>query len=265
MQNDNANTYNGKRNGAIIYRGPSQLDGAPIVVIVTGINRPSKNEKTGPMLQTWILREDVAPNEALHSGADASICGNCPHRGRLEFKTTNGTTEQRNVGRSCYVTVHQAPLSVFKAYKNGNYADLTGEETSIRHIGEGAAVRVGSYGDPAAVPVNVWFDLTKFADTWTGYTHQWERYPELNHLVMASCDSTQERTEAHSLGWRTFRVRRKEDLLASTEIACPASEEGGNKSQCIKCGLCKGKNSNSRKSIAIVIHGAGRKHFEVAA
>ena len=46
-------------NGAIIYRGPSLLDGKPIVVIAVGLNSSSKNRKTGNMLQTYILRDDI--------------------------------------------------------------------------------------------------------------------------------------------------------------------------------------------------------------
>ena len=67
-------------NGVVLYRGPSRLDGAPIVVVATGLQRPSENEKTGPMVQTWILRSDEHPVSAVHSGADASICGDCPLR-----------------------------------------------------------------------------------------------------------------------------------------------------------------------------------------
>jgi hypothetical protein len=40
-----------KPNGAILYRGPSLLDGAPIVAIVTGLASTSANAKTGAMLQ----------------------------------------------------------------------------------------------------------------------------------------------------------------------------------------------------------------------
>ena len=170
------------------------------------------------MLQTWILREDIAPNLAVHSGADASICGNCPHRGRLEFVTRDGKTEQKNVERSCYVTVHQGPLSVWKAYKKGNYLDLTeqgdalerrGQSAARSYIGDGRAVRIGSYGDPAAVPVSVWWDLIWSAKTWTGYTHQWRTHPEFKSLVMASCDSFEESETARLDGWRTFRVKRE--------------------------------------------------------
>ena len=60
---------------AIIYKGPSLLDGAPIVVIATYSNR---NTKTGHVVQTYILRADINPLEASKTGADVSICGNCP-------------------------------------------------------------------------------------------------------------------------------------------------------------------------------------------
>jgi hypothetical protein len=45
----------------IIYKGPSRIDGAPIVVLATYSNR---NTKTGAVVQTYILREDINPLEA---------------------------------------------------------------------------------------------------------------------------------------------------------------------------------------------------------
>ncbi len=99
-----------KTNGYILYRGPSALDGSPIVAIVTGTATRSANAKTGDMLQTWILREDVAPHIAIKTGEDASICGDCPHRGEHD-----GTRWTKT--RSCYVQTHNAPLSVWRAYK----------------------------------------------------------------------------------------------------------------------------------------------------
>jgi len=60
------------RNGAIVYQGPSMIDGAPIVAIVTGLTRKSKNEKTGNMAQVFILRADMSPLQAIASGADGS-------------------------------------------------------------------------------------------------------------------------------------------------------------------------------------------------
>src|SRR5438105_2995512 len=53
---------------AIIYRGPALLDGAPIVAIATGLDGGSANPKTGPLINTWILRADIEPTEARMTG-----------------------------------------------------------------------------------------------------------------------------------------------------------------------------------------------------
>ena len=74
--------------GFVFYRGKSPIDGAPIVAIAT---LESKNGKTGDMVQTWILREDISPLMAIKTGADRSICGNCVHRGAEEDQERTGT------------------------------------------------------------------------------------------------------------------------------------------------------------------------------
>ncbi len=59
--------------GAVVYDGPSRLDGERVVCVVTGFHVVN-NPKTGDMLQTWILRADQHPMEARKSGADFSVC-----------------------------------------------------------------------------------------------------------------------------------------------------------------------------------------------
>ena len=66
--------------GYIAYEGASMIDGAPIVVIVNKIDNGSANAKTGAIVQTFIIRSDIAPMAALQSGEDESICGDCAHR-----------------------------------------------------------------------------------------------------------------------------------------------------------------------------------------
>lgn len=230
-------------NGFVLYRGPSMLDGAPIVAIVTGTASRSDNPKTGAMLQTWIMREDIAPTLALKSGADASVCGDCKHR------PANGG--------ACYVVVHQGPLSVWKAHGRGNYplAD------DVAALGAGRAVRLGSYGDPAAVPVSVWEAFVSRATSHTGYTHQWRNASSaLRALCMASADDATERDEARAMGWRTFRVRCADEPLGERESVCPASAEAGFKTNCATCGACSGADGK-RGSIAIVVHGSKARKF----
>src|SRR5258708_3412884 len=70
-----------KPNGLVLYRGPSLLNGQGIVCIATGLARKSKNATTGPVVQTYILPDGKAsPLMALDSGANAAVCGDCPHR-----------------------------------------------------------------------------------------------------------------------------------------------------------------------------------------
>lgn len=238
-------------NGVIVWEGASQIDGAPIVLIATGLARGSANGKTGAdLIQTWVLRADVSPLDAVNSGADQSICGNCPHRGQI--------VDGRNVGRSCYVTVFQAPRSIFAAYQRGAYDRVTPEQFATRRGARG--VRLGSYGDPAAVPFDVWAAMLEGAPFHTGYTHQWRTADmRFARFVMASCDAPCDRVAAKILGYRTFRVRALTDEIEAREIVCPASEEAGFKTSCDKCRACGGLSAKARADVVIAVHGAPSK------
>jgi len=233
-------------NGYILWRGASLLDGAPIVVI--GI-RKSGNRKTGRMLQTYILRADQSPIEAIRSGADVSICGSCPHRGYL---VTDRDGFKRNKGRTCYVNIGQGPTGVYKAFMRGVYHACE----DIEEFGEGRLVRLGTYGDPGAVPKWVWSTLIRSAVGHTGYTHQWQTRPDLRGIVMASADNAQSAAVAHADGWRTFRVAMPNHVSRlKTESICPASAEAGKKLTCESCLACHGAGSGRKGSIVIQAHG----------
>ena len=241
-----------KINGFVFYRGPSMLDGAPIVAILTGLNKGSRNTKTGAgILQTWILRSDVSPIKAIHSGADSSICGNCQHRGTLQ--KVRGRL--RNSARSCYVTVFQAPTVVHKAYRRGNVYPQVSPQTASELV-ENRMVRLGSYGDPAAVPIYVWEIMLARVSGKAGYSHQWRTFPELAAYCMASCDTAAEQLQAKILGWRTFRVRNPSDPILSREIVCPASKEAGHKTSCDTCKACGGNTAKAKADVVIMAHGA---------
>src|SRR5262245_25281056 len=77
---DKSGTPGSKPLGLVLYRGPSLLNGRPIVCIATGLARQSKNRTTGPVVQTYILPDRENPLAALASGGDAAVCGDCPHR-----------------------------------------------------------------------------------------------------------------------------------------------------------------------------------------
>lgn len=220
-------------NGAVLWRGASLLTGDPVVAVVTGLRRQSRNSKTGDMLQTWILRTDMRPKEAVRTGADDAICGDCPHR--------SGS----NVGRSCYVIWWQAPERVFHAL--ARYPEMSAPDLAGRHV------RLGSYGDPAAVPARVWGALISSAAGWTGYTHHWRTCDQgMRGYLMASVDAEAEALEARASGWRTFRVR--QGGLMADEVVCPASAEAGHAATCEDCQLCRG-TANPARSVAIRPHG----------
>ena len=217
------------KQGFIIYSGPSVLDGAPIVVIAT---IKTKNRKTGDVIQIWILREDMPPMEAVNTSADVSICGFCPRRHAL--------------GGNCYVIPWQAPTSIYNCYKRGGYttdvepADLAGY-----------IARVGAYGDPAAVPAEVWDTWLEFVDNVLSYTHQ-TRMPGFDPAILgfsqASADTLQQAKRFWRDGVKTYRVLNHLEQPEPEETMCPSLEGV----TCADCGGCNGKTAN----YAIPAHGA---------
>jgi len=252
-------------NGVIFYEGPSRIDGSPIVGIATF---RATNEKTGHLISTWIIRSDMHPQDAINSGADSAVCGNCPLRGVIRPKSeqTKPTAkfggETVNKGRSCYVTVAQAPAAVYKAYKAGHYPKLT-KEHRRKFIGRG--LRFGSYGDPVAIPLQEWKLLESLCTgkAAPGYTHQWRntRFKAWAKKLMASTHTETENEAARAMGWRTFRTIIDMADKTKAEIVCPASKEAGYKATCETCGACNGRHSESdkRASVVILAHGGDGK------
>jgi hypothetical protein len=242
--------------GATLWRGPSELDGAPIVVVATGLSkRGSRNAKTGAgMVQLYILRADMAPLDALRAGADASICGDCMHRGTA----ADGAVK----GRTCYVNLAHGPRVAYLMATTARYTHVD-METGAELL-RGRTVRLGAYGDPAAVPFAVWQALLVYAAAWTGYTHQWRRVPELAAYCMASVDTPSERAQARLLGFRTFRVRTAAQSVEPREVVCPASAEAGKRATCDACRACGGNLARARADIVIQAHGIGAGAFNRA-
>jgi hypothetical protein len=191
------------------------------------------------------MREDINPLDASKTGADYSICGDCQLRGEI---TTDPKRKQAK-GRRCYVNLGQGVLITWRAYKRGVYPDAQTQEARAA-LGRGRVVRVGTYGDPAAVPQAVWTELLAEAENFMAYTHQKPWRPD---IAMQSADSYAEARDHWRAGRRTYRIiTGLEQLDKSHEILCPASKEAGKRVQCTACKLCRG--SAQAKSIAIVEH-----------
>lgn len=221
-------------NGFTLYEGPSMLDGKPIVCIAT---LRSTNEKTGDMIQTWIIPADTKPTEMYHNHeVQRSVCGVCPLQHSLEG--------------GCYVNLGQAVGQVYKSYKAGKYPKL---EPIHLHYFMGRKLRMGSFGDPAAVPYELWLGLTAIASGHTGYTHQ-ASHPafdeRLARICMISSETPKQAEKYQAKGWKTFRVRTQDSQLMAGEIECFADAAN---TKCATCGLCNGKESIN---VAVKVHGS---------
>jgi hypothetical protein len=237
----------------VLYEGPSLIDGKPIVAIITGLKSKSNNSKTGEMPQVWILRSDIHPTEALRTGEDVSICGNCPHRPKVL-----GENALKKDSRSCYVNT-MGPNAIYKSYKSGKYT--IAQLCELAEILAGSHVRIGAYGDPAAVPIEIWDQLLVNCKS-TGYTHQWRTCdPRYAQYCMASCDTPVDVMLSTGMGYRTFFVQPVVSIdeaaksIESIKFAwCPASKEKGKATTCSKCMACSGTRFGQKSNVTIMLH-----------
>lgn len=263
-----------KTNGAVLWSGPSPHDGKPIVAIATGIARPSRNGKTGNMVQVFIMRSDVDPLTALRAGMSGSVCGGCaligilrpptPKERRREARRLRklakaaGRTELLKLAeRACYVAVHQSVMAVFRAFVRGKYPTATPEQA--RNMFAGRALRLGAYGDPAFLPLDLLRTLTRNVSTWTGYTHAWRERPEYLELLMGSADTQADAREIDLLGGRSFSGMKENEIIGTKSMQCPATTS--KKLSCERCGRCNGrrgtKERGTARNVHLVWHGAG--------
>ena len=218
-----------------VWRGPA-MDGTPTVLLATGVLTKSSNSKTGSMIQTFILRQDMKPIEAVNTGADVAICGDCPFRPIIAKQTGDA---------SCYVTTWML-TKLWESWRAGRVPTISADALGIIANDLGMGIRPGSYGDPAHVTVSIWAALGN--NRGTSYTHQW-RVADIGlaQFAMASVQSVSEASEAHAAGWRTYRVDKENVGAGDGEIMCPEQTRGV---QCKDCGLCAG-NRIQAKNIVI--------------
>ena len=223
------------KTSVVVWKGISLLDNeTPIMVTMSGFAKDSENSKTGAMVQVAILPIFTKPFDN-YKAASPSVCGDCKYNG----------------GNGCYVNWSNL-TSHWKSTKGQNPIDMSLSQELVK----GLEVRLGSAGDPAAVPVWVWQELLKYAKSFTGYTHQWRTEHEYKDICMASVDSALERQQAIDKGWNTFLVY--DDVEPTEGIRCLASSDKTDKDglpyQCITCMACSGKGNN--KHINEKLHGA---------
>ena len=211
----------------------SQLNGDRMRTILM---LSSANRKTGDVNHTVHLPADTGISQALKTGADESVCGDC-----------DLSPSKRNI---CYIN-HRWLLNIEK----GAYPDLSDLEPAQQAYLDLRlnyfTTRLGSMGDPASDTRHLKM-LTRHNKT-VGYTQQWNK-PQFEHLrsdMMASVASPQMAEQAQSQDWRTYRIKTEDEPLMENEILCPHP-----RLQCRDCGLCSGGKG---KNIAQNVHGIKAK------
>ena len=234
--------------GVVLWRGLSPFDGAPIVAIAT---LKTSNRKTGDMVQVWILRDDLSPLASLHGNDNGSICGDCPLQGVF-----NG---ERMTGRACYANVGQAPEQIHRSYLAGRYDDFERDVDEVFLIGR--KIRLGAYGDPAMLPIDLVEYLATIGNGHTGYSHQLFRMADKDladqyaRFLLVSCHNPAQHREAIKRGWRAFTVvhekHAEQNRFPADAVECPNYTHGVS---CTDCQLCQG-TSKTAKSVYVIGHG----------
>jgi len=225
----------------ILYEGPSRLDESERIVVIA---TDSGNRKTGPMTQIWILNAEHDPYESIRQRRNKSVCGSCPFQGTWNNK------KKKIENRVCYVNLGQAPMSVWKKYKRGGYKKPNAQER-CKYL-NGRRVRIGAYGDPAAMPLTLLKIIVNESADHTGYSHQLltidrSRADEIAQYVMCSVDNKAQLAEAERRGYRAFlTVPKGQSVEGLSVLQCLNASQG---LTCDQCRLCSGNRIHDKRSI----------------
>ncbi len=222
--------------GFELWRGKSPMpdktgNHAEIVCIAT---MTSSNRKTGPvgksnMIQTWIIRTDMPPREAMNKGLDGSSCGTCPFRSRA-----SGGEDL------CYVNTGQAPNGIYAAWKRGKYPKLDPTNPEMMDVFRGRKLRMGSYGEATFIPFDVWKPILAVVSGKVGFTHAWKEpfAKPFKGLLRASTETKITNDAAMKDGWVTFYVASPGEPEIDARM-CPSAKTKG-KIKCVDCLGCQG-------------------------
>jgi hypothetical protein len=223
---------------AIIYDGPSLINQTAILGIVHGLQGNSQNRKIGKrMASIIILVKDMHPIDAVKSGADSAICGECPYR-LIDGK------------RLCYVNLIFEPGTIYKAYNANKLPVLSPGELNYLLLERSLNLRLGSYGDIGAIPADIVLEILAGGIKSTSYTHQWGREffdPRVLEYSMASLDhiNTLDKLKAKFPRARYYKTILRNETPGPGEIMCPSKPgpvgyKGPREVVCSNCLLCGG-------------------------
>lgn len=225
-------------------------DGKNLFVIRKGKTSNDKISDGSELVQTYTFSMEQYNLATTQKGfgmksffaLDGSNCLDCPFSG--------------NQGEGgCYThkfNQYVGFLSMLRSIKAEDLTRMTmGKIEAIHEMSTDSYVRFGTYGEPSLIPIKLVERMTQLASSWTGYTHQWakEWAKPYSDFYMAS------RHETFSAdGWRSFLAITPDQAKESNGVSCPASKEGGYKSNCATCGLCSGTSGKGKKDVKINLH-----------
>jgi hypothetical protein len=228
------------------------LDGNNIFVVRKGDTSNDKISDGKPLVQTYTFSMEQWVLATTSKGfgrkkffeLDGSNCLDCPFSG--------------NQGAGgCYThkfNQYVGFLSMLRTIKPSDLTELT--HTKILEIGmlsKDTYVRFGTYGEPSLLPLDLIQVMADNSSSYTGYTHQWKKdwAKGYGDYFMASTHSQFQADVARKLDYRSFIAT--EDG-SENAVGCPASKEGGYKSNCAACGLCSGLKGKGNKDVKIMVH-----------
>ena len=224
--------------GLIIYKGPSEFDGKPIVAVL--VFSAGNGKTKSPAL--WVLPDiEVKDGKGYYSTAREaarSVCGGCPLFDVTDDKGRHGT--------ACFAWAHALPIGgVLRSIAVGNYVpDFEMHKIKAwAELEQPRRLRNAYIGDPAAVPRHVLEPMLQSMESWIaplGYTHQWRKKKNqwLQSYCMASVESVHDARVAAANGWGVFRVGLHDEDPLPEETWCPSQARG---MSCAACGQCDGR------------------------
>lgn len=225
-------------------------DGNNVFVIRKGKTSNDKISDGSELVQTYTFSREQYDLATTSKGfgmkaffaLDGSNCLDCPFSG--------------NGGKGgCYTHKFNQYVGFLSMLRSIDASELTPLDDSKRIAIVGMSIstyiRFGTYGEPSLIPIDLIKRMTNVSSSWTGYTHQWEKdwAKEYSDYFMASRHEVD-----YASGWRSFQAITSGQHFQSIAVGCPASKEGGYKSNCASCGLCSGLLGKGKKDVKILVH-----------
>jgi hypothetical protein len=225
-------------------------DGKNVFVIRKGKTSNDKISDGSELVQTYTFSMDQYNLATTSKGfgmkaffaLDGANCLDCPFSG--------------NGGKGgCYTHKFNQYVGFLSMLRSIDASELTpldhNKIGAVVDMARGTYIRFGTYGEPSLIPIELVKKMAGVSKTWTGYTHQWSKdwAKEYSKYFMASRHEV-----SNASGWRSFLAVHSEQHQVSDAVGCPASKEGGYKSNCASCGLCSGLLGKGRKDVKIMLH-----------